>query len=175
MNVLHDSLFLVSEPCITLLDRLCRRLRLLTAGLLLVGSFDVSVPATQAGESSDAKLLLQFERQMAQAWVQRDVQILQQILADDYTLSGTGDSLLDKNEYVAEVNNPEFRTTSATIEDVRIRVYGDAAVATGRATYQGWSKTHEIYVRRFRFTDIFIRRDRTWRCVATHASALATE
>jgi hypothetical protein len=128
---------------------------------------------TQADETTDAKLLLQFERQIALAWVERDVETLQQILADDYALSGAGDSLLNKSEYMAGVDNPDFRTTSATIEGLRISVYGDVAVATGRATYQGWSRERSRFVRRFRFTDTFIRRDRTWKCVATHASALA--
>lgn len=160
---------------ITSLHRFCRRLRLSSVGILLVALSDVLATPTQADETSDAKLLLQFERQIAQAWVQRDVQTLQQILADDYALSGAGDSLLNKSEYMAGVDNPDFRTTSATIQDLRIGVHGDAAVATGRATYQGWSRKRGEFVRRFRFADSFIRRDRTWKCVATHASALATK
>jgi hypothetical protein len=142
-------------------------------GLLLVALFDVLATPTQADETSDAKLLLQFEGRIALAWVERDVETLQQILADDYALSGAGDSLLNKSEYMAGVDNPDFRTTSATIQGLRISVYGDAAVVTGRATYQGWSRERGRFVRRFRFTDTFTRRDRTWKCVATHASALA--
>jgi ketosteroid isomerase-like protein len=157
----------------TLLHRFCRGLRLSSVGLLPVVLFDVLATPTQADETSDAKLLLQFERQIAQAWVERDVEALQQILADDYALSGAGDSLLNKSQYMAGVDNPDFRTTSATIQGLRIRVYGDVAVATGRATYQGWSRERGKFVRRFRFTDTFIRRDRTWKCVATDASALA--
>jgi ketosteroid isomerase-like protein len=131
--------------------------------------------AVQASENDDVKVLLDLESKMAQAWVQRDTQTLEQILADDYTLAGTGDALIGKGQYVAGLDNPEFRTTSATIADLRIRVYGDAAVVTGRATYQGWSKKRGKYVHRLRFTDTFIQRDSTWKCVATHASALAAE
>jgi hypothetical protein len=163
------------QQFIASLDRLFRRWRVENMGPLLVAFLGAWVPSIRADESSDAKVLLQFERQMAQAWIQRDVRTLDEILADDYALSGTGDSPLNKSEYVAGVDNPEFHTTSATIQDLRIYVYGDAAVATGRATYHGWSNKSGRFVSRFRFTDTFIRRNRTWKCVATHASALSTE
>jgi len=69
----------------------------------------------------------------------------------------------------------QFGTTSAIVDDLRIRLYGDPAVVTGRATYRGWSKKRGSYVRRFRFTDTFIRRVNIWKCVATHASGLGQE
>jgi ketosteroid isomerase-like protein len=144
-------------------------------GFLLVAFFTGAVPTAQAGRDDDVKVLLDLESKMAQAWVQRDAQTLEQILADDYTLAGTGDALTGKGQYLAGITNPEFRTTSAIVADLQIRVYGDAAVVTGRATYRGLSKKRGRYVRRFRFTDTFVRRESTWKCVATHASGLAPE
>jgi ketosteroid isomerase-like protein len=158
-------------------DGICclNRFRLLVAGFFFVAFFTEPVSTAQAGENDDVKVLLDLESKMAQAWVQRDAQTLEQILADDYTLAGTGDALIGKGQYLAGIANPQFRTTSAIVDDLRIRVYGDAAVVTGRATYQGWSKKHGRYVRRFRFTDTFVRLGSTWKCVATHASGLASE
>ena len=157
------------------LNRFWGRSCLLVAMLLLAELAKATVPTAQAGEKDDVEALLQLENDMAQAWVQRDTETLVRTLADDYTLSGTGDFLIDKEEYVAGLDNPEFRTTSAMVDDLRIRVYGDAAVVTGRTVYRGWSKKGEKYVHRFRFTDTFIRRDSAWKCVATHASGLAPE
>ena len=154
-----------------MLNRFC----LLVVRLLLVVFFTGAVPTAQTGENDDVKVLLDLESKMARAWVQQDAQTLEQILADDYTLAGAGDALIGKDQYVAGLDNPEFRTTSAIVADLRIRVYGDAAVVTGRATYRGWSKKRGRYVRRFRFTDTFVRRESTWKCVATHASGLAPE
>jgi ketosteroid isomerase-like protein len=152
-----------------------RRFCLFVAALLLVELGKAPVSTSQSGEKDDVAALLQLENDMAQAWVRRDAQALVRTLADDYTLSGTGDRLIDKEEYVAGLANPEFRTTSAMVDDLRIRIYGDAAVVTGRAVYRGWYKKGGKYVRRFRFTDTFIRRDGAWKCVATHASGLAPE
>src|SRR6516164_3062670 len=134
------------------------RFYLLVVRLLLVALLKGAVPAAEAVENDDVKVLLDLESKMAQAWVQRDTQTLEQILADDYTLAGAGDALIGKGQYVAGVDNPEFRTTSAIVNDLRIRVYGDAAVVTGSATYRGRSKKRGRYVRRLRFTDTCVRR-----------------
>lgn len=80
--------------------------------------------------------------------------------------------LINKEQWVAGVDYPGIRTTSAIVDDLRIRVYGDAAVVTGRAVYRGRSKKSGEFVHRFRFTDTFIRRDSAWKCVASHASGL---
>jgi len=60
--------------------------------------------------------------------LQRDAQTFDRILAGDYTFAGTGDVLIDKEQWVAGVDYPGIRTTSAIVDDLRIRVYGDAAV-----------------------------------------------
>jgi hypothetical protein len=156
-------------------ERLFGRLFLSLAGFFLVVSFEGAPLTAQAGENEDVKVLLQLEDDMARAWVQRDTQPLEQILADDYTLAGTCDALIGKTQYIAGLGNPEFETDSAIVDELRVRVYSDAAVVTGRATYKGRSKKRGSYHRRFRFTDTFIRRDGTWKCVATHASVLAPD
>jgi ketosteroid isomerase-like protein len=147
----------------------------LVVRFLLVAFFTGAAPTAQANENDEVRVLFDLESKMAQAWVQRDARTLERILADDYTLAGTGEALVGKGECLAGIVNPEFRTTAAIVADLRIRVYGDAAVVTGRATYRGSSKERGRYVRRFRFTDTFVRQGSTWKCVATHASGLAPE
>ena len=157
------------------LEKFFGRFCLSLAGFFLVLSFEGAALTAQASENEDMKALLQLENDIARAWVQRDAQTLEQILADDYALAGTDDALIGKTQYIAELDNPEFETDSAIVDELRVRVYGDAAVVIGRATYQGRSKKRGRYLRRFRFTDTFIRHDGTWKCVATHASALAPD
>src|SRR5262249_12503064 len=61
------------------------RFCLLVIRFFLVIFFSGAVPTAQASEYDDVKVLLELESQMAQSWVQRDTQTLEQILADDYT------------------------------------------------------------------------------------------
>jgi len=142
------------------------------AAFLLAVVGEATVAAVHGGEEDDIKALRQLENDIAQAWVQRDTQTLDRILAGDYIFAGAGDVLIDKEQWVAGVDYPGIRTTSAIVDDLRIRVYGDAAVVTGRAVYRGWSKKSGEFVHRFRFTDTFIHRDNAWKCVASHASGL---
>jgi hypothetical protein len=90
---------------------------------LLVAFFTGAAPTAKANESDEVRVLLDLESKMAQAWVQRDARTLEQILADDYTLAGAGDALIGKDECLAGIANPEFRTTAAIVADLRIRVH----------------------------------------------------
>ena len=56
-----------------------------------------------------------------------------------------------------------------TIDDVRVRVYGDAAIVTGRTHGLGClqGESYDVVIR---FTDTFVRRDRQWQAIASHAS-----
>ena len=57
------------------------------------------------------------------------------------------------------------------IDDVTARVFGDAAVVTGRTHGVGEfeGSAYDVVIR---FTDMFVRRDGQWQAVASHASLL---
>jgi len=55
------------------------------------------------------------------------------------------------------------------IDDVRVRVFGDAAVVTGR-THGAGEVAGTPYDVVIRFTDVFVRRNGRWEAVASHAS-----
>ena len=160
------------QEAVSGLNRSWSRPCFFVAAFLLAVVGEATVAAVHGGEEDDIKALSQLENDIAQAWVQRDTQTLDRILAGNYTFSGAGDILIDKEQWVAGVDYPGIRTTSAIVDALRKRVCGDAAVVTGRAVYRGWSKKSGEFVHRFRFTDTFIRRDNAWKCVASHASGL---
>jgi hypothetical protein len=103
------------------LNRSWGRPCLFVAAFLLDGVGEATVATVQGGEEDDIKALRQLENDIAQAWVQRDTQTLDRILAGDYTFAGAGDVLIDKEQWVAGVDYPGIRTTSAIVDDLRIR------------------------------------------------------
>ena len=58
------------------------------------------------------------------------------------------------------------------IDNLNARVFGDAAVVTGRTHGVGEveGSTYDVVIR---FTDTLVRRDGRWQVVASHASLLA--
>jgi ketosteroid isomerase-like protein len=73
---------------------------------------------------------------------------------------------------VAQVFETRIHTIARlAIDDVSVRVFGDAAVVTGRTHGVGeFSGTpYDVVIR---FTDTFVRRDGRWQAVASHASVL---
>ena len=59
-----------------------------------------------------------------------------------------------------------------TNSDLRVQVYGDAAVVTGAQAQQG-SYNEQAISGTYRFTSLYVRRAGEWRCVAQHASSAA--
>jgi ketosteroid isomerase-like protein len=57
---------------------------------------------------------------------------------------------------------------SYKLEDMRVRICGNAAVVTGRNVLQASLKGKDTSGP-YRFTDVFVKRDGRWQCVATQA------
>jgi ketosteroid isomerase-like protein len=122
----------------------------------------------------DVETLSEIEQRLARAWVSRDRATIDAILAPEWSVTDASGRVLTKHQVLAEsFDNADRRVDAMTIDDVRVRVFGDAAVVTGRTratgSYRGSSATVVL-----RFTDTFVRRDGRWQAVASHGS-LANE
>ena len=80
--------------------------------------------------------------------------------------------MLTKEQWLARYQSGDLRQDSFTWDDVRLRIYGDAAVATGRQTQQGTFQGHDI-AGQFRVTQVFVRQGERWRLAALHLSPIA--
>jgi ketosteroid isomerase-like protein len=60
------------------------------------------------------------------------------------------------------------RIESSALDDIEVRLFGDAAVVTGRNHARGTQSGTPFDVR-LRFTDVFLRRSGQWQAVAWHA------
>ena len=78
------------QEAISGLNRSWGWLCLFVAAFLLTVAGEATVGTVQGAEEDDIKALRQLENDIAQAWVQRDTQTLDRILADDFTFAGAG-------------------------------------------------------------------------------------
>jgi ketosteroid isomerase-like protein len=114
--------------------------------------------------------------QAAKEWMEaagrRDADALDRVLAAEFTMVTNRGSQIDKAQWLENMLHrvgPGF--TPPAFLDVRVRVYGDAALMTSRnilrATFDGKDWSGELAL-----TDVWVRRDGRWQLVRRHASNL---
>lgn len=116
--------------------------------------------------------LIRMENDWLQAFFKNDGAFADRFLADDYLGTDEHGDLRDKAQEIAEIKAGAHLSTSGVLDNVKIRVYGDAAVATGRRIMKGLFQGKE-YRSPYLWTDIFIKRGGRWQCVASHVSKAA--
>ena len=113
---------------------------------------------------------------LGQAWAaaeqQGDTAFLEQTLADDFIGIGPRGFMLTKEQWLARYQSGGLRNASFTVDEVQVRVYGDAAVATGRQTQRGAFHGHDI-AGQFRITQVFVKQQGRWLIAALHLSPIA--
>jgi ketosteroid isomerase-like protein len=75
-----------------------------------------------------------------------------------------------KPQVISDFTSGDLKFQSITTDDVRVRVYGDAAVETGRSTMDGQDKGKAV-PHDTRFTRVWVKQKGHWRLVANHYSS----
>ncbi len=107
------------------------------------------------------------ERQWVASVVSGDTSTLQRIMAEDVVDVDSQGRFLDKKTMLAEISEAPKYFTSNTLDDVKIRFFGNVAVAQGSETWEG--KNGLPPKGQFVFTDTWALRDGKWQVVATEA------
>ena len=122
-------------------------------------------------QNTAVEQVLELGRRWAAAELRGDPQALSPLLADDFLLVGPLGFVLDKAQYLGSRRSGDLKHDSLAWEDVRVRVYGEAALAVGaqtqRSTYQGRDASG-----RFRVTQAAIRQGNRWTIVGLHYSPI---
>ena len=114
---------------------------------------------------------MKVENDMLAALLKRDGATFGKYFADDAVLTTPDGNVQTKVQLLADVKSGELVLESSTISDMKVRVYGDAAVATYTTTDKGTYKKQDISGR-YRWTDTFVRRAGDWKLVAGHGTPI---
>lgn len=131
-----------------------------------------TVTVVSAPRQSDVEALMALERAWANAVLTHDAAPLEPLLAHDFQATSETGEVRDRAATIARIGSSPAVFTSGGLEDMRVRVYGDAAVVTGRFVAEGRSGD-ELFTVRVRWTDTFIRRGGRWLCVASQSTSIA--
>jgi ketosteroid isomerase-like protein len=143
-------------------------IRKLSYGFVLVLA---SVAAlAQHADPRESKILI-LERLWNEAQVNRDSAALDALVSGRFVNTEYDGEVSDKQKFLADIKDPHFKPTLATIQEVKMNFFGDTAVVTGiyhtQGTYLGKPYDHVG-----RFTDTWILDAGKWQCVASHTSLI---
>ena len=120
----------------------------------------------------DEAELVEIQQELARAWPGRDRPTLERIIASEWTTTGPDGQTSDRARVLAQVfETGVHKIHELKIDQVKARVFGDAAVVTGRTHGVGEFEGADYDVA-IRFTDVFVRRAGGWQAVASHASLI---
>ena len=153
-----------------------RRVACSTLTVLLYLSAMPSIPAPSVEPATAAQQIIAAERAWSDAFLRHDLDRISRILADDFVgIDGRG-VVTDKAAELEEAKEPkgnasEMVLLGETLSDVRVRVYGDAAVLTALNTARFRSRDRHTVIR-YRRTTVYVHRDGRWQCVSFHGSRI---
>ena len=108
---------------------------------------------------------MKMERDAAAALAKRDLAGFGSVLSEDAVLTGPDGAVQTKAQLLADLKSGTLVIESSAISDMKVRVFGEAAVVTYTTTDKGNYKGRDISGR-YRWTDTFVRREGKWRIVA---------
>jgi ketosteroid isomerase-like protein len=111
-----------------------------------------------------------LERELFDAYQRRDPSGLDRILDDDYVFIAPNGQLRTK-EAVRNFRWPPYE--SLDVGQIRVRVYGEAAVVTALVTLQGRSPLDSVNGV-YRNTRVYVRQRGKWRAVSGHSTRVSS-
>ena len=112
-----------------------------------------------------------MQNEWADAILKREFSFLDRIIADDYTTIGPLGNVYTKAQEITAMKLGWITVTSLVLDEIKVRVYGDAAVVTGRSTNKETIKGKD-FNNQYRWTDTWIKLGGRWQCVADHMSRI---
>jgi hypothetical protein len=146
--------------------------RVLWISLLVVALFaGLGVTRPQTGAKVDVVTAISnLENDAVKADLAGDPAFYQKVLAEDWTRGDSDGTYYTKAELLnLMADTKDIKTNSEKLSELKVRVYGNTAVATYKDTYdlliKGEHRAHTIIA-----TDTFVKMGSDWKQVASHGS-----
>jgi ketosteroid isomerase-like protein len=140
--------------------------------LLLTSLIPIATAAQNPDQSSKDRNVRQLEKLETvwnEAQMRGDTRALNVLWADDMEIAVPRMPIMTKAEALSFAQSGRMKFLRYETSDIRVRVYGNAAVVTGRL-----QRTREMNGKEisddWRFTKTYVHQSHQWRVVAFHAS-----
>lgn len=115
--------------------------------------------------------LNELEQRLVRAWIENDWEAINLLLDDDWSVIDPAGRVLNKAQVLEEAKSGERKLLTGTIDEVKVKEFGEVAVVTGRTTAVGSYQGSSISVR-LRFTDVCVKRGDDWQVVASQGTLI---
>ena len=145
---------------------------------LVLSAVSSAIAQQQSAHTRDAasteQAVQQQDQERIRAQITADTIALRRIYADDFLGIGPTGVVRNKAEVIADFTTHALTYQSITTAEVRVRVYGNTAVQTGRSTMVGQDRGKAV-PRDNRFTRVWVMTAGQWQLVANHYSLLTSQ
>jgi hypothetical protein len=148
---------------------------LLTAVVILASCALVFGQTTKPSKSERIKNdLMQLERDIGKANIENNYSFFDRVEAEEFVFTDAGGGVTTKKqdlEGLKQPANPDVRLVAYEVDEMKVTLYDNTAVVTGRVTTKRVIKGTEA-LSKSRFTDVFVWRQGRWQLVAGHSSRI---
>jgi ketosteroid isomerase-like protein len=140
---------------------------LLVTALFIAAAMPVFAQTTAKPEQNNSaeQAVLKVTQEWLDAETNVDRAALNRIIADDFLGTGPRGTMVSKTDVIPRDGVSHGLNISG--QDLKVRVFGDTAIVTGRGVPKGPPERPEI-----RMTIVFVKRADRWQMVAGHLSAV---
>ena len=114
---------------------------------------------------TDEQQLIQMECDLAHAVLCSDVAVMDRYTADDFAGVDQAGREINKAQILARFQTPSAVIESIRHDDIKVRVFGDSAVATARTVVKGKAAGQE-FSGEYPYMRVWIKRNGRWQAVA---------
>jgi ketosteroid isomerase-like protein len=137
--------------------------------VLVLGSNLSLFGAETEADESVTKAIKDREDQYTDGLLHRNFEELASVFADTYVNTSPSGQLRSKAEFLEALKTDTSRISEIRETDKQTHVYGDTAVVTVKFEVQGTDQG-EPFAFKGRATDIWVKQNGQWFCVAVHSS-----
>jgi ketosteroid isomerase-like protein len=127
--------------------------------------FVLATLCVYAAAESVEDQIKKLETDRAAAVVKGDIATLDKQTSDDYTLINMNGLVSDKAQMIEGFKSGKNKLSSDELSDMKVRVYGDTAVVTGKVTVKGIMGGKDVTGPAM-FTRVYVKKGGQWQSVA---------
>ena len=145
--------------------------RVISMALVAVLCASTTAGAQNGPIESDQDVLIELERGWNEAFYRKDVDVIRNLLADEFVATYDDGSRGDKAHELKQVVEFNQSVESAVQDEFSIKVYRDTAVVWFVLRVVGLKQGQKAELA-LRYTDVWIVRDGRWQCVSSQSTRM---